>query len=78
MKPKKIVNEIALQLRELMTEHQLTQREVSEIALVSQKTVEGWLADPVAASFRGMKERDLQLIRHTLPGYVAARSGRKA
>lgn len=77
MKKTPIVNSTARQLRELMTEHQLTQREISEIALVSQKTVEGWLADPGAASFRGMKERDLQLIRHTLPGYLAARSGRK-
>jgi transcriptional regulator with XRE-family HTH domain len=65
-------------LRELMAEHGLTQRDVAAMACVSIKTVEGWLADKAAASFRSMAPRHLALIRHTMPGYLAARGGRKA
>lgn len=60
-------------LRALMTEHSLTQREVAQLASVSVKAVECWLADPKAASHRRMHPRHLSLIRHMLPGYLAAR-----
>ncbi len=64
-------------LRELMAEHGLTQREIAEIACVSIKAVEGWLADPKAASHRAMHPRHIRAIRVMLPGYMAAKRGRK-
>lgn len=65
-------------LRALMREQGLTQRDVSHLACVSVKTVEGWLADRDAASFRTMHVRHLRSIRLALPGYMAAKRGRKA
>lgn len=65
------------QLRALMVERDLTQREVAELAGVSIKTVEGWLADPEAASHRGMAARYLKTILALLPRYLAARRRRK-
>lgn len=65
------------QLRALMVERDLTQREVAELAGVSIKTVEGWLADPGAASHRGMAARYLKTILALLPRYLAARRRRK-
>ena len=65
-------------LRDLMRAHELTQRDVSEIACVSLKTVESWLADKAAASFRVMHARHLRTIRVMLPGFLAAKRGRKA
>jgi hypothetical protein len=67
----------ALTLRKLMEEHELTQREVAQIAMVGLTTVEGWLADPKAASFRKMSPRHINVIRVMLPGYLAAKRGRK-
>ena len=64
-------------LRKMMTEHSLTQREVAEIATVSVKTVEGWLADKGASSYRSMPARHINVIRVMLPGFLAARRGRK-
>ena len=75
--PRRGVKLPAEDLRDLMAEHSLTQRDVAQLATVSLKTVEGWLADKAAASFRVMHPRHLALIRHTLPGYLAARGGRK-
>ncbi len=65
-------------LRALMAEKSLTQREVAQLACVSVKTVEGWLADKAAASHRTLHVRHLHSIRLALPGFLAARSGRKA
>lgn len=67
----------AQQLRTLMTENSLTQRDVAELACVSLKAVEGWLADADAASHRNMAPRHLTLIRAMLPKFIAARRGRK-
>lgn len=60
-------------LRAVMVEHSLTQREVSELAGVSHKTVESWLATPGSASHRAMNARHLTLLRAVLPGFLAAR-----
>lgn len=76
--PRRSTRDTADQLRDLMAEHGLTQRDVAQLATVSVKTVEGWLADKAAASFRNMHPRHLALILHSLPGYLAARRGRKA
>lgn len=65
-------------LRGLMTEHALTQRDIALMACVSIKTVESWLADPGAAMRRKMPVRHIRLIRHTIPQFIAARRGRKA
>lgn len=65
------------QLRQLMTDRELTQREVAELAGVSQKTVESWLADPSAASHRAMPARYMTTILALLPRYLAARRRRK-
>ena len=75
--PRRGAKSTADDLREIMAEHGLTQRDVAALACVSIKTVEGWLAHKAAASFRSMAPRHLALIRHSLPGYLAARSGRK-
>lgn len=60
-----------------MTERELTQREVAELAGVSLKTVESWLAVPGAAAYRAMPARHLTTIRALLPKYLAARRRRK-
>jgi transcriptional regulator with XRE-family HTH domain len=65
-------------LRQLMADRGLTQRDVAEVAGVSIKAVEGWLADPSAASHRAMAPRYLTTIRALLPKYLAARRRRKA
>jgi len=64
-------------LRGLMREHSLTQREVAEVACVSVKTVEGWLADPAAASHRAMPARHLHLVRAMLPAFLKKRTSQK-
>jgi transcriptional regulator with XRE-family HTH domain len=64
-------------LRKLMAEKALTQREVAQLACVSPKTVESWLAAPESANFRKMPQRHLQVVRVMLPGFLAARRGRK-
>ena len=53
-------------LRSLMVEHRLTQQDVAGLALVSIKTVEGWLAAESAASHRHMHERHLRSIERAL------------
>ncbi len=71
-------NEAAAEvLRKLMSEHGLTQREVAEMATVSVKTVEGWLANRGAASYRSMPARHINVIRMMLPRHLAARRSRK-
>jgi hypothetical protein len=71
------VTAAADKLRQLMAERELTQREVSELAGVSLKTVESWLAVPGASAHRAMPERHLTTIRALLPKYLAARRRRK-
>lgn len=69
--------DLAAELRALMTEHGLTQREVAAIACVSLKAVESWLADPKSANHRRLAPRHMQLIKMALPGFLAARRTRK-
>jgi uncharacterized protein YehS (DUF1456 family) len=64
-------------LRALMRENKLSNLDVAELASVHPKTVESWLADQKAASFRRMAPRHLSLILAMLPGFVAAKRGRK-
>lgn len=61
-------------LRSIVTAHSLRYRDVAELALVSVKCVEGWLATPGAASHRPVRERDVLLITHRLPEWLSGRS----
>ncbi len=65
-------------LRALMKKHELTQREVAELACVSIKTVESWLADAESSNHRNMPARNMRAIRFALPAHLAAKRGRKA
>jgi hypothetical protein len=60
-------------LRNVMAEHQLTQRDVAELCCVSLKTVESWLADPASANFRRMPPRHLMSLGYSLPGFLGKR-----
>jgi transcriptional regulator with XRE-family HTH domain len=62
-------------LRALMEKHSLLQREVAELAGVSTKTVESWLAPLGSASHRFMPSRHITLIRAMLPAFLQARKG---
>lgn len=53
-------------LRALMREYGLTQPRVAELAGVSLKTVESWLAVPGAVAYRRMAPRHLELIQFKL------------
>lgn len=68
-----VVDPAVQELRSLMEQHALSQRDVASLAAVSKKTVEGWLASPGSSSARGMADRNLTLIRAQLPGFLAAR-----
>ena len=67
----------AVTLRKFMEQHTLTQRDIATLACVHIKTVEGWLADPDAASFRKMPPRHISVIRVMLPGFLAKRKSIK-
>ena len=60
-------------LRALMAQHSLTHKEVAELACVSQKTVESWLATPGSASHRMMAVRHIRSIRYALPMFLRLR-----
>lgn len=60
-------------LRAIVAAHGLRYRDVAELALVSVKCVEGWLASPAAASHRLVRERDVLLITHRLPEWLSGR-----
>lgn len=60
-------------LRALMAAHSLRSKDVAELACVSLKTVESWLASPDAASFRAMPPRHMQSITYALPGFLGKR-----
>jgi len=64
-------------LRKLMADHRLKQTDVAKLAGVALKTAESWLADPKSASHRRMPARHLTMIRAMLPGFTAAKRGRK-
>jgi nuclear transport factor 2 (NTF2) superfamily protein len=64
-------------LRLTMREHALRSRDVAELCCVSVKTVESWLADPKAASFRKMPPRHLVSLGFGLPGFLAKRRSAK-
>lgn len=64
-------------LRALMLKHDLTQKVVAELASVSVKTVEGWLADKASVSHRTMHVRYMRMIRAFLPQHLAAKRGGK-
>lgn len=61
------------ELRTVMRSKKLTNVEVADLAGVSVKTVESWLASEDAASRREMPERQMRAIRALLPGYLAKR-----
>lgn len=61
------------ELRALMKEHHLTQAEVAKFSGFAVKTVEGWLADPSAASSRNFSQRNLAIIRGLLPAFLEQR-----
>lgn len=61
-------------LRAIVNKHSLRHRDVAELALVSVKCVEGWLASPAAASHSPVRERDVLLITHRLPEWLSGRS----
>lgn len=66
------------ELRKLMQQHELTNGDVATLATVHPKTIESWLADPGAASFRTMAPRHLSLIRVMLPPFLAKRRAAQA
>lgn len=73
-----VTNEQAVAaLRKLIEEHDLTQREIAELACVSIKTVESWLAQPGAANHRSMHARHLRAVHHFLPALLRRRKGKK-
>lgn len=51
----------AAKLRALMREHGLTRKAAAEIAGVSQKAVDSWLAPPGAAMHRALRDNTLEL-----------------
>lgn len=65
--------EPADELRQLMAKHGITQREAAELAQVSLKTIESWLADPASSNFRRMPARALALAQFALPKYLRQR-----
>ncbi len=56
----------AERLRALMTKHKLTRAAVAELAMVSVKAVDAWLAPPGLVSYRPMPDRALALIESQL------------
>jgi DNA-binding LacI/PurR family transcriptional regulator len=60
-------------LRAFMQKHGLTYADVAQLAGVSVKTVESWLADPNSAMFRRMPPRHLSSMAYQLPGLLARR-----
>lgn len=70
-----ISKEAALEdLRDLIDIHQLTHADVAELACVSRKTVESWLASPASANHRTMPSRHIRTIRFALPSFLRART----
>lgn len=76
--PHKHANETAASLRHVMTKHGLQQRDVAELACVSLKTVESWLADPKSSNFRRMHLRHMLAVSHALPAFLKKSKAAKA
>lgn len=55
-------NTNAARLRALMSRKKLTRKAVAELAGVSVKAVDTWLAPPGAASHRDMPDRAMKLV----------------
>jgi len=68
-KPKKP----AARLRELKAQHGLTSAELAQVAMVSPKTVESWLARDGAANHRRVRANVLCFIELMLPAYLQSR-----
>lgn len=60
-------------LRHVMTQHELTNRDVAELCCVHVKTVESWLADAKSANHRKMHQRHMLSLAHQLPEFLARR-----
>lgn len=63
-------------LRALLQQHSLTQRDAADLAQVSIKTIESWMADPASANFRRMPARALALLQFALPAFLRQRRRR--
>ncbi len=64
----------AAELRALMAEHDLTQAEVAQFSGFAKRTIEGWLANPGAATSRNFSQRNLDIIKLYLQTYLANRT----
>ena len=64
-------------LKNLMKAHGLTYGDVAQLACVSKKTVESWLASPDSAMHRNFHPRHLGGIMHNLPALLKARKKAK-
>lgn len=64
------MSEASKKLRTIKERHGLTYGDIAELAGVSVKTVERWLASPKAASFAPMPPRSLRLVSAELPGFL--------
>ncbi len=62
------------ELRALMAEHNLTQAEVAQFSGFHKRTVEGWLANPEAASSINFSARNMGIIKALLPAYLKTRA----
>lgn len=60
-------------LRSLMRQHGLTNADVADLAMVSVKTVESWLASSNSASRRRMPARNIHLIEARLWKFLEKR-----
>ncbi len=67
-------------LRALMIKHDFTVREIAEFSGFAKSTVESWLKDPQAKSFRPLHDRNLSIIRIYMQTQVklSAREARRA
>lgn len=60
-------------LRHIMDRNDLRNKDVAEMLCVSLKTVESWLADTKAPSYRNMPPRHLNMLSFALPGFLGKR-----
>ena len=60
----------AAEFRALIERHGMTQAQAAEVACVSVKTVESWLAPIRSASHRTMPSRALKLFKLNLPTHL--------
>lgn len=60
-------------LRKMIADNGLTYADLAELACVSIKTVESWLATPGAANHRNFHRRHLNSIAFGLPAFLKKR-----